>query len=55
MTALFIASKYEEVYSVPHIRDLVYVCDDAYIVVLLNLIKLAYLKLVVFIKFDMNS
>lgn len=30
VTALFIASKYEEVYSVPHVRDLVYVCDNAY-------------------------
>lgn len=27
---MFIASKYEEVYSVPHVRDLVYVCDNAY-------------------------
>ncbi|CAK60400.1 unnamed protein product (macronuclear) [Paramecium tetraurelia] len=30
VTALFIASKYEEVYTVPHVRDLVYVCDNAY-------------------------
>ncbi|CAD8047234.1 unnamed protein product [Paramecium primaurelia] len=30
VAALFIASKYEEVYSVPHVRDLVYVCDNAY-------------------------
>ncbi|KAM3130161.1 hypothetical protein pb186bvf_017764 [Paramecium bursaria] len=30
VTALFIASKYEEVYCVPHVRDLVYVCDNAY-------------------------
>lgn len=30
VTALFIAAKYEEVYSVPHVRDLVYVCDNAY-------------------------
>ncbi|CAD8136035.1 unnamed protein product [Paramecium octaurelia] len=30
VTALFIASKYEEVYSVPHVKDLVYVCDNAY-------------------------
>ncbi|CAD8047433.1 unnamed protein product [Paramecium sonneborni] len=31
VAALFIASKQEEVYSVPHVRDLVYVCDNAYI------------------------
>jgi cyclin B len=30
IAALFIACKYEEVYSVPHVRDLVYVCDNAY-------------------------
>ncbi|EAR83691.1 amine-terminal domain cyclin (macronuclear) [Tetrahymena thermophila SB210] len=30
ITSLFIAAKYEEVYSVPHISDLVYVCDNAY-------------------------
>jgi hypothetical protein len=30
VAALFIACKYEEVYSVPHIKDLVYVCDRAY-------------------------
>ncbi|KRW98108.1 Cyclin-like protein [Pseudocohnilembus persalinus] len=30
VAALFIACKYEEVYSVPHIKDLVYVCDKAY-------------------------
>lgn len=30
ITSLFIAAKYEEVYSVPHIKDLVYVCDNAY-------------------------
>lgn len=27
---MFIACKYEEVYAVPHVRDLVYVCDNAY-------------------------
>lgn len=30
VAALFIACKYEEVYGVPNIRDLVYVCDKAY-------------------------
>jgi len=25
-----VASKYEEVYAVPHVKDLVYVCDNAY-------------------------
>lgn len=30
VASLFIACKYEEVYSVPHIKDLVYVCDKAY-------------------------
>lgn len=30
ITSLFIAAKYEEVYSLPHINDLVYVCDNAY-------------------------
>ena len=30
VTSLFIAAKYEEVYGVPHIKDLVYVCDNAY-------------------------
>jgi len=30
ITSLFIAAKYEEVYGVPHIKDLVYVCDNAY-------------------------
>jgi hypothetical protein len=30
VAALFIACKYEEVYSIPHIKDLVYVTDKAY-------------------------
>ena len=30
ITSLFIACKYEEVYTVPKIKDLVYVCDQAY-------------------------
>jgi len=25
-----VASKYEEVYAVPHVKDLVYGCDNAY-------------------------
>lgn len=31
ITALFVASKYEEAYSVPHMKDLVFVCDNAYV------------------------
>lgn len=30
VAALYISCKYEEVYGVPHIKDLVYVCDKAY-------------------------
>lgn len=30
VSALFIACKFEEVYSVPQLKDLVYVCDKAY-------------------------
>ena len=31
ITSLFIACKYEEVYTVQKIKDLVYVCDQAYL------------------------
>ncbi len=30
MTCLFISFKYEEVYGLPSINDLVYICDNAY-------------------------
>jgi hypothetical protein len=30
VAALFIACKFEEVYNVPYIKDLVYVCDKTY-------------------------
>ena len=43
ITALFIACKYEEVYSVPHLNDLVYVCDKAYTKV--NILNICFKKI----------